>query len=413
MLQNANIKIHINVTQEEMSMKPLYIYFFERYEYIIDKEKCEQFPVGKLLISFLDFEWDIIKTDVLNFKTEIFNIPKREDSVLSGDFPESKSYFVMSRFYQKLYQTLLEIHPLCGQTVDHYLESFLVDSFPNQPVMADYAYRIFKHYPNPPMTSQEINDFASYADMPLPDSGLIDATERFATGIEQIIGEFIAFKDDLLSMIEFSLGSNGKYSDLPTHKRYFLMRKSDFEPLKRNKALFEKVRIERKLLEDVTLPDFGSSDIADLLEEIEKHKVNSYTFYRSNDLRALVLLEFDYMCCENFFVRKCENCGRFFQPYSQRTIYCDRIFGETGKICKEIAPVIKYRNQVNNDEAKKYYQRLNNTYQMRCSRSPACYSNKERYKWQVMAKELLQEVNNGNMNFEEFKEKIMIPEVKG
>ncbi|NLO42179.1 MAG: hypothetical protein GX109_03995 [Bacteroidales bacterium] len=396
-----------------MSIKPLYIYFSERHEYIIDKEKCEQFPIGKLLISFLDFEWDMIKTDVLNLKTEVFSMPKREDSVLSAEFPESKNYFVMSKFYQKLYQVLLEAHPLLGQTMDHYLESFLDDSFSTQPVMAHYAYRIFKHYPNSPMSPQEINDFATFADMPLSDKGLIGVTESLLNEIERIIDEFISFKDDLLEMIDFALDKNGKYSDFSTHKRYFLMQKSNFEPFKRNKTLLENVNIERKMLEDISLPDFNHYDIEDLLEEIKEIEVNSYTFYRMNDLRALVMLEFDYMCCEGYFIRKCENCGKLFQPYSKRGVYCDRLFNDTGKMCKEIASALKYREQVDNDEAKKYYQRLNNTYQMRCRRSPSHYSNKERYKWQVMAKGLLVEVNKGNIGFEDFKEKIKIPEVKG
>lgn len=394
-------------------MKPLYIYFSERYEYIIDKEKCEQFPIGKLLISFLYFEWDMIKTDVLNLKSKIFGMEKQENSVLLADFPESKNYFVMSKFYQRLYQTLLECHPLLGQTVDHYLESFLEDSFATQPVMAHYAYRIFKYYPNSPMSPKEINDFAAFADLPLPDKGLIEVTECLLNEIERIIDDFITFKDDLFEMINFALDVNGKYNNLSTHKRYFLMQRSNFESFKLNKALFENVSIERKMLEDITVPDFGYYNIEDLLEEIKDIEVNSYTFYRTNDLRSLVMLEFDYMCCEGYFIRKCENCGKFFQPYSKRGVYCDRLFGDTGKMCKEIASALKYREQVENDEAKKYYQRLNNTYQMRCRRSPSHYSNKERYKWQVMAKELLKEVNNGNISFEEFKGKVKIPEVKG
>ena len=388
-------------------MKPLYIYFSERYEYIIDKEKCEQFPIGKLLISFLDFEWDMIKTDVLNLKTKIFSMAKQENSLLSANFPESKNYFVMSLFYQRLHQTLLEAHPLLGQTVDYYLESFLANSFSSQPVMADYAYRIFKYYPNPPMTPKEINDFAMFGDMPISDEGLIEATKCLLIEIERMIDEFISFKEDLLEMIDFSLDSNGKYSDFSTHKRYFLMQKGNYEPFKRNKALFEKINIERKMLEALYLPDFNKYDV----EDLKKVEVNSYTFYRSNDLRALVMLEFDYMCCEGYFIRKCENCGKFFQPYSKRGVYCDREFDDTGKMCKEIASALKYREQVDNDEAKKYYQRLNNTYQMRCRRSPAHYSNKERYKWQAMAKGLLEEVNKRNISFEEFKEKIKIPEV--
>ncbi len=393
-------------------MKPLYIYLSERYEYIIDKEKCEQYPIGKLLISFLDFEWDMIKKDVLNLKTRIFSMEKQKSSVLSAKFPESKNYFVMSKFYQMLYKTLLEAHPLLGQTVDHSLDSFLASSFSNQPVMVDYAYRIFKYYPNSPMTPKEINDFAMFGDMPIPDEGLMEATERLLIKIERMIDEFISFKEDLLEMIDLALDSNGKYSDFSTHKRYFLMQKSNYEPFKRNKALFEKINIERKMLEDIFLSDFDYYDIEDLLEEIKELDVSSYTFYRSNDLKALVMLEFDYMCCKNYYICKCDNCGKFFQPYSQRAIYCDRLFDDTGKMCKEIASALKYREQVDNDEAKKYYQRLNNTYQMRCRRSPAHYSNKERYKWQAMAKELLKEVNNGNINFEEFKEKIKIPEIK-
>jgi len=394
-------------------MKSLYIYFSERYEYVIEKGKCEQFLIGKLLISFLDFEWDMIKNDVLNLKSKIFIMEKNKDSILSADFPESKNYFVMSRFYRELYRTLLETHPLLGQTVDYYLESFLDNSFSDQPVMAEYAYRIFKHYPNSPMSPQEINNFATFTDTPLSDKGLIEVTECLLNEIERIIDEFISFKDDLLEMIDFALDINGEYNNFSTHKRYFLMQKSGFEPFKRNKGLFENVSIERKMLEDITVPDFDYRNIDDLIEEIKEVEVNSYTFYRTNDLRSLVMLEFDYMCCENYYIRKCENCENLFQPYSKRGVYCDRLFGDTKKMCKEIASALKYREQVENDEAKKYYQRLNNTYQMRCRRSPSHYSNKERAKWQVMAKELLKEVDNGNVSFEEFKERIRIPEVKG
>ena len=127
----------------------------------------------------------------------------------------------------------------------------------------------------------------------------------------------------------------------------------------------------------------------ELLAELERTEVSSHTFYTAEDIRALVMLEFDYLCSHHFTVRKCAHCGNYFLPVSQRSIYCSRILDDSGKACKDIAAAVKYREIVNRDEAKKYYQRLNNAYQMRCRRTPALFPQEDHWQWQDNAKELL------------------------
>ena len=148
------------------------------------------------------------------------------------------------------------------------------------------------------------------------------------------------------------------------------------------------------------------------MAELERTEVGSHTFYAAEDIRALVMLEFDYLCGHHFTVRKCAHCGRYFLPVSQRAIYCSRVSDDSGKACKDIAAAVKYRESVNRDEAKKYYQRLNNAYQMRCRRTPALFPQKDHWQWQDRARALLKKVEAGELSLENFKKQIALPKLK-
>ncbi|HPK17175.1 MAG TPA: hypothetical protein PKW41_14365, partial [Clostridia bacterium] len=49
-----------------------------------------------------------------------------------------------------------------------------------------------------------------------------------------------------------------------------------------------------------------------------------------------------------------------------------------------------------------------NTYHMRCERAPKHYPHEDYYAWMDNAKELLKEVDGGNLSVEEFERRISI-----
>lgn len=67
--------------------------------------------------------------------------------------------------------------------------------------------------------------------------------------------------------------------------------------------------------------------------------------YRFNDLQNYVQFLFLNMMQNNPNFCKCNYCYRFFIPKTKKpTRFCDRIDPESGKACKEIAPMV-YRNE--------------------------------------------------------------------
>jgi hypothetical protein len=94
------------------------------------------------------------------------------------------------------------------------------------------------------------------------------------------------------------------------------------------------------------------------------------------------------------------------------SLYCDRPVDSADRTCKDIAAKEKYNRKVNSDAAKKLYTRLNNAYQMRCSRAPSVYRVEDRFAWQDRARQLLKEVGAGNLSYEDFEAAIRLPDTK-
>lgn len=69
--------------------------------------------------------------------------------------------------------------------------------------------------------------------------------------------------------------------------------------------------------------------------------------YEINSIEDLFRFEFVKMIEHDIFIKKCENCGRFFIPRRRADAeYCDRIFGDTGRKCSEVGAMLKYEKKV-------------------------------------------------------------------
>lgn len=130
-----------------------------------------------------------------------------------------------------------------------------------------------------------------------------------------------------------------------------------------------------------------------------------YTF-NSVDLKQILILEMrELVCIDKFPIKRCQNCDKFFVP-DKRTdeLYCNNIYLDSGKTCKDIGFFTFKKKQLQQDDVARLYK---NTYQqklLRTLRNPENqkYANdleffRERYK------EIKEDMANGKMTKEEFK----------
>lgn len=148
-------------------------------------------------------------------------------------------------------------------------------------------------------------------------------------------------------------------------------------------------------------------------QEIEPpENITSRLFVGSDDLQAVLLTELEEMAQQNVKLKKCAYCGGYFQPFSSRTVYCDRLVGETGKTCKELAAKEKHEKKIAADEGLSLYQRRNKAYAMRVSRAPEIYKDSEYQAWKQAAEVAVKRYVNGELNLDELTQVLAIPAAK-
>ncbi len=76
------------------------------------------------------------------------------------------------------------------------------------------------------------------------------------------------------------------------------------------------------------------------------------------------------LASSKYLICRCENCGKFFIPYSNHdTKYCDNIF-KGNKTCKDLAPEIVYKQKLEKRPFIKKYRTRYQTLQKSASINP-------------------------------------------
>jgi len=228
------------------------------------------------------------------------------------------------------------------------------------------------------------------------------------------ISELARFKTEINEAIYKTIDADGQYNELTPIQRYHLLQFGGPELSIQAQKMYDLISIQHRISENgKRIFSLGKREITpELLDKVADSNLSAYTFYCSDDICALVFLEFEYMCTVGHVIRKCGYCGRYFLPFSAMSLYCNRPADSGGKTCKDIAAKEKYNRKVNSDTARKLYTRLNNAYQMRCSRAPSVYRVEDRFAWQDRARQLLKEVEAGDISYEDFEEAIRLPDTK-
>lgn len=319
-----------------------HIYFKDKLEYVDGPETTMELPIGSLLFSFLDVDWDALTAELSNFHRQ---------------HPSTEA---AAECFAALRKRFAGAH----RFISHMIERLTLE--------------------------------------PDPDALYLR------------VSELARFKQTLTEQIKLTLDSEGTYINLTPMQRYALLQRTSPTACVFAQSMYDLVFVQHRISENgQRVFAISRHEITpELVSKVKGSKLSAHLFYCADDIRALVYLEYEYMGTQGYAIRRCDNCGRWFLPYSVVALYCDRIVEGRGKSCKEIAAAEKYNRKVNSDAAKKHYTRLNNNYQMRCARSPELYPAGERKQWQRMAKALMQEVSSGTLSYEDFTEAIKLPNAK-
>lgn len=179
-------------------------------------------------------------------------------------------------------------------------------------------------------------------------------------------------------------------------------------------AKFSKIYMTMKV---ETVYTIGGSEFIPQLYHWEDYdtrkEIKSFLMFGTDDMEAALFLMIQRLAEQNIGLRKCECCGKYFHPFSVRTVYCDRADPETGKTCKEQAAKIKYGEKIAADEGRTLYQRRTKTYSMRVTRSPAVYKKSDYLIWKNKASDALEAYTAGKLSYEQLDVILALPERKG
>ena len=129
-------------------------------------------------------------------------------------------------------------------------------------------------------------------------------------------------------------------------------------------------------------------------------------FFASDNLPALIFLEYIQMCSANLSVAVCEHCGRLFVPFGKHAKYCDRVWDKTsGATFKDVAAKLAYAESLKSDRAKELYNKTRNRNQIRCSRAIGNAKMKKDYEvWRDHARLALAQYRRGEITWELYEE---------
>jgi hypothetical protein len=137
-------------------------------------------------------------------------------------------------------------------------------------------------------------------------------------------------------------------------------------------------------------------------EDISKNNLEVVEMYEIDGIDDLIRFELLKMVSSGVLVKKCENCGYYFVPAGRvDTVYCNRVYKESGRTCAEIGSVKKYKDKVKDNPV---YTAYNKAYKRNNSR----VRNKKMKQidflnWSEEARQKRDECESGNLSFDEFK----------
>ena len=133
-------------------------------------------------------------------------------------------------------------------------------------------------------------------------------------------------------------------------------------------ALFLDTKFKTKYICDTELSfEERRLDVEKIVEIIKEKHIVAEEVYELQNAEEQIRFELFKVIQNNFTINKCENCGRLFIPSTTSNNpnqkgrndqkYCNNLYLDTGKTCKEIGAIYKQKEKVQNSSILKEYNR--------------------------------------------------------
>lgn len=199
--------------------------------------------------------------------------------------------------------------------------------------------------------------------------------EYFYTIRDLLINNFMEKKADLKERLELisKYSNNSLVRNLSVPEKLYLYeakRVFDIHYLNTNPAhaLFLDTKFKTKYIADNELSfEERRLDVDKIVEIMKEKNVVAEEVYEIETAEDQIRFELFKVIQNNFTINKCENCGRLFIPVTSSKNpnqkgrndqkYCNNLYLDTGKTCKEIGALNKRKEKVQNSSILQEYNR--------------------------------------------------------
>lgn len=197
----------------------------------------------------------------------------------------------------------------------------------------------------------------------------------FETIRDLLIENFIEKKTDLKERLELisKYSNNSLVRNLSVPEKLFLYEtKRVFDiyyvNTKPAHALFLDTKFKTKYICDTELSfEERKLDVEKIVEIIKEKHIVAEEVYELQNTEEQIRFELFKVIQNNFTINKCENCGKLFIPSTTSNNpnqkgrndqkYCNNLYLDTGKTCREIGALNKQKEKVKNSLILKEYNR--------------------------------------------------------
>ena len=197
----------------------------------------------------------------------------------------------------------------------------------------------------------------------------------FETIRDLLIENFIEKKTDLKERLELisKYSNNSLVRNLSVPEKLFLYETKrvfdiHYVNTKPAHALFLDTKFKTKYICDTELSfEERRLDVEKIVEIIKEKHIEAEEVYELQNTEEQIRFELFKVIQNNFTINKCENCGRLFIPTTTSNNpnqkgrndqkYCNNLYLDTGKTCKQIGALNKQKEKVKNSLILKEYNR--------------------------------------------------------
>ena len=197
----------------------------------------------------------------------------------------------------------------------------------------------------------------------------------FETIRDLLIKDFMEKKSDLKERLELisKYSQNSTVKNLSTNERLYLYeakRVFDIHYIntKPAHALFLDTKFKTKYIcnKELSLQE-KRLDVEDVVNLIKEKHIMAEEVYELANAEGQIRFELFKIIQNNFTINKCENCGKLFIPVTTSKNknqkgrndqkYCNNLYLDTGKTCREIGALNKRKEKVQKSPILKEFQR--------------------------------------------------------